>query len=107
MKNLVLDLVSNVATQFMIWIPPGAPAVGSEPSDKRHHGGFREKTKQKNTQTERQRGGESGPRLETNCDVTPTSKEANTGEWSLVVMSLVQPEGQVTKVTGRKPKHQR
>lgn len=32
------------------------------------------------------------PFLETNCEVTPTSKVANTGEWSLVTMSSVQPE---------------
>lgn len=35
------------------------------------------------------------PLLGTNCDVTPTSKVAKTGEWSLVTMSSVQPgEGQ-------------
>ena len=32
------------------------------------------------------------PFLETNWDVTPTSKVANTGEWSLVTMSSVQPD---------------
>lgn len=31
------------------------------------------------------------PSLGTNCDVTPTSKVAKTGEWSLVTMSSVQP----------------
>ncbi len=31
------------------------------------------------------------PCLETNCEATPTSNEANTGEWSLVMMSLVHP----------------
>lgn len=31
------------------------------------------------------------PFLGTNCDVTPTSKVAKTGEWSLVTMSSVQP----------------
>lgn len=34
------------------------------------------------------------PFLGTNCDVTPTSKVAKTGEWSLVTMSSVQPEWQ-------------
>lgn len=33
------------------------------------------------------------PFLETNCEVTPTSKVAKTGEWSLVTMSSVQPVG--------------
>lgn len=32
------------------------------------------------------------PFLETNCEVTPTSKVAKTGEWSLVTTSSVQPE---------------
>lgn len=31
------------------------------------------------------------PCLETNCEATPTSKDAKTGEWSLVVMSVVHP----------------
>lgn len=30
MKNLVFDLVSRVATQFMIWIPPSGSLFGSE-----------------------------------------------------------------------------
>lgn len=41
------------------------------------------------------RGGVADPNplpfLGTNCDVTPTSKVAKTGEWSLVTMSSVQP----------------
>lgn len=31
------------------------------------------------------------PCLETNCEATPTSKDAKTGEWSLVRMSVVHP----------------
>lgn len=31
------------------------------------------------------------PCLETNCEATPTSKDAKTGEWSLVMMSVVHP----------------
>lgn len=31
------------------------------------------------------------PFFETNCEVTPTSKVAKTGLWSLVMMSVVQP----------------
>lgn len=38
-----------------------------------------------------QAGAEEPPFLEMNCEVTPTSKAANTGEWSLVTMSSVQP----------------
>lgn len=43
------------------------------------------------------------PSLGTNCDVTPTSKVAKTGEWSLVTMSSVQPgwwEGQLGVLGG-------
>lgn len=33
----------------------------------------------------------TAPVLELSCDVTPTSKVAKTGEWSLEKMSSVQP----------------
>jgi hypothetical protein len=36
--------------------------------------------------------------LETNCDETPTSNVEKTGEWSLVIMSLVHPSREVAKM---------
>lgn len=38
------------------------------------------------------------PFLETNWEVTPTSNVANTGEWSLVTISSVQPKKRVKNI---------
>lgn len=85
MQNLVFDLVHKMATQFMICIPPWGALLGS----------VKWRTKTSDCSLKWLLSAWSWLVIilcfETNCDATPTSNEANTGEWSLVLMSVVQP----------------